>query len=276
RMGRLNEAFDLANLSKTYDPVAAHALLAQIAFRQGDLNGAEIEARQAVSVVGDRRPEARLILADILIARGRPVQAAELLSQTLDQGIRAESVYAKLAMTYLRIGELDKAEALLRGFEGSDDLGVLVVFGKLATARHLWSEARGWFERALLVDPNDATVKLNLGFVAMGEGKLAEARTWLEESVTGNPASFDGWNALGSVRARQNDPEGAIAAWVRAHEINPGVLDVLYNLGLASAQAGHLSKAAGYLEDYAARAEPGPRRDRALALAQQLRASQNR
>jgi choline-sulfatase len=276
RMGRLNEAFDLANLSKTYDPVAAHALLAQIAFRQGDLNGAEIEARQAVSVVGDRRPEARLILADILIARGRPVQAAELLSQTLDQGIRAESVYAKLAMTYLRIGELDKAEALLRGFEGSDDLGILVVFGKLATARHLWSEARGWFERALLVDPNDATVKLNLGFVAMGEGKLAEARTWLEESVTGNPASFDGWNALGSVRARQNDPEGAIAAWVRAHEINPEVLDMLYNLGLASAEAGRLSQAVGYLEDYAARAEPGPQRERALALAQQLRASQYR
>ncbi len=179
-------------------------------------------------------------------------------------------------MTYLRIGELDKAEALLRGFEGSDDLGILVVFGKLATARHLWSEARGWFERALLVDPNDATVKLNLGFVAMGEGKLAEARTWLEESVAGNRASFDGWNALGSVRARQNDPEGAIAAWVRAHEINPEVLDILDNLGLASAQAGRLSQAVGYLEDYAARAEPGPRRDRALALAQQLRASQNR
>jgi len=32
----------------------------------------------------------------------------------------------------------------------------------------------------------------------------------------------------------------------------------------------------GYLEDYAARAELGPRRERALALAQQLRGSQNR
>ncbi len=276
RMGRLNEAFDLADLSRTYDPVAAHALLAQIAIGRGDLDRAEIEARQAVSVVGDRRPEARLILADILIARGRPVQAAELLSQTLDQGIRAESVYAKLAMTYLRIGELDKAEALLRGFEGSDDLGILVAIGKTAMARGRWDEARRWLERALLVSPTDPTVKLNLGIVAMGEGKLAEARTWLEESVTGNPASFDGWNALGSVRARQNDPEGAIAAWVRAHEINPEVLDILDNLGLASAQAGRLSQAVGYLEDYAARAEPGPRRDRALALAQQLRASQNR
>ncbi len=45
RMGRLNEAFDLADLSRTYDPVAAHALLAQIAIGRGDLDRAEIEAR---------------------------------------------------------------------------------------------------------------------------------------------------------------------------------------------------------------------------------------
>lgn len=50
------------------------------------------------------------------------------------------------------------------------------------------------------------------------------------------------------------------------------------NLGLASAQAGRVSHAVGYLEDYAARAGEGPQRERALALAQQLRlqASQNR
>jgi len=53
-------------------------------------------------------------------------------------------------------------------------------------------------------------------------------------------------------------------------------LNVIYNLGIANAQAGRLSQAVGYLEDYADRAELGPQRERALALVQQLRASQNR
>jgi tetratricopeptide (TPR) repeat protein len=271
QIGRLDEASDFARNALPYDPGASHALLAQIAFRRGDLGGAETEARAALSVAGDRRPGAHLILADILIARGEPRKAAEILSSTLEQGIEAESVYAKLAMTYLRIGELEKAEEVLRGFEATDDLGILVAFGKLAMSRGQWSEARDWVERAQLAAPTDATVKLNLGIIAMAEGKLAEAGRLLDEAVTRNPASFDGWNALGSVRARQGDPEGAIAAWQRAHEINPGVLDVVYNLGLASAQAGRTSQAVGYLEDYAARAQPGSQREQALALAQQLR-----
>ena len=148
RMGRLNEAFDLANLSKTYDPVAAHGLLAQIAFRRGDLDGAEIEARQAVSVVGDRRPEARLILADILIARGEPGQAADLLSRALDEGIRDEAIVAKLAMTYLRLGEIDNAETVLKGFDDTDDPGILVALGRTAMARGRLEEAKRWLERA--------------------------------------------------------------------------------------------------------------------------------
>ena len=120
-------------------------------------------------------------------------------------------------------------------------------------------------------------MQLNLGIIARAEGKLAEARTLLEESLAGNSASFDGWNALGSVRARQGDLDGAITAWQRAHAINPNVLDVVYNLGLSSAQAGRTSQAVGYLEDYAARAAEGLQRERALALAQQLKsgASQN-
>ena len=278
QIGRLDEASDFARNAVPYDPGASHALLAQIAFRQGDLEVAETEALTALAVVGDRRPGAHLILADILVARGEPRKAAEILSSTLEQGIEAESVSAKLAMTYLRIGELDKAEEVLRGFEGTDDLGIQVAFGKLAMSRGQWSEARGWVELAQRAAPTDATVKLNLGIIAMAEGKLAEARTLLEESVTGNPDSFDSWNALGSVCARQGDPEGAITAWQRAHEINPGVLDVVYNLGLASAQTGHSSQAMGYLEDYAARAEAGPQREQALVLAQQLRlqASQSR
>jgi tetratricopeptide (TPR) repeat protein len=252
-------------------------LLAEIAFAQGDLEGAETEAREALSG-GDRRPGARLVLADVFNARGNPGQAIALLSQTLDDGIRDESVHAKLAITYVWIGEFDKAEEALRGFEETDDLAILLAFGKLALTRQLLSEAQGWFERALVVDPTNPTIKLNLGIIALAEGRLIDAELFLEEAVAGSPGSFEGWNNLGAVHARQGSAEGAIAAWERAHEINPEVIGVLFNLGLAHAQAGHLAQAIAYFDEYASRAEPGQQRQQALTMAQRLRtrASQDR
>jgi arylsulfatase A-like enzyme/Tfp pilus assembly protein PilF len=271
RLGRLDTAAVYARNGVSYDPAAAHALLAQIALVRGDLDGAEIEARRAVSVVGDRRPEARLILADILIARGEPGQAAELLSRALDEGIRDESIVAKLAMTHLRLGEIDNAETVLQGFDDTDDAGILVALGRTAMARGRSQEAKRWLERAHRVAPTDPTVKLNLGIAAMSEGRLAEAENYFEQAVAANPASFDGWNALGSVRGSQGDLGGAIEAWERALQINPMLLQAIYNLGVAHAQAGRPAQAADYLEDFAVRAPPGPRRDRALEMAEELR-----
>jgi arylsulfatase A-like enzyme/tetratricopeptide (TPR) repeat protein len=269
-LGRLDDAFVYANIAIPFDPPAAHVLLAQIAFKRGDLEGAEMEAREAFSG-GDRRPDARLVLADVFIARGDPQEAIDLLSSTLDEGITADSVYAKLAITYVWIGEFDRAEEVLRGFEETDDLGLLLAYGRLALSRELWGEARGWLERALLADPSNPTIKLNLGNIAMVEGRLSEAEGLLKEAVATNPGSFEGWNTLGMVFARQRDAEGAITAWERAHAINPEVIGVLFHLGLAHAQAGNLSQAIGYFEQFAARAEPGPQRQQALTMAQRMR-----
>jgi arylsulfatase A-like enzyme/Tfp pilus assembly protein PilF len=272
RVGHLEEASVHAKKAVSYDPAAAHTLLAQIAFDRGDLDVAEAEARAALSVPGNRRPDARLIMADILIARGQPRRAADLLSQALEEGIDDEPMISKLAMTYLRIGQPDMAAEILTGFEDSDDPGILLATGKVAMTRQRWAEARAWVERALAVAPNDPAVKLNLGLIAMAEGSLGEAATLLEEAVAGNPSSFDGWNALGSVHAQRGDPGLAIVAWERAHEIDPRVLDVVFNLGVACAQAGRSSRAIAFLEEYVARAEPGPRSEHARTMLRQLQA----
>jgi arylsulfatase A-like enzyme/Tfp pilus assembly protein PilF len=270
-LGRLDEASVYANRAVPYDPPAAHLLLAQIGLRKGDFEGAETEAREAIAS-GDRGPGPRLILADVFLARGEPNRAIDLLTRTLEEGIAGDPVREKLAMTYAWVGDFDKARETLRGLEGSDkNAGLMLTFGRLAMSRQLWGEARGWFERALLVDPINPTVKLNLGLIAMNEGRLDDARKYLQEAVAGNLDSFEGWSALGMVFARQGDPGGAIIAWERARKINSGNIEILYNLGIAHAQVGNLSQAIGYLEDYAAHSQPSPRRDQALTMAQKLR-----
>jgi Flp pilus assembly protein TadD len=270
-LGRLDEASVYANRAVPYDPPAAHLLLAQIGLKKGDFEGAETEAREAIAS-GDRGPGPRLILADVFLARGEPNRAIDLLTRTLEEGIAGDPVREKLAMTYAWVGDFDKARETLRGLEGSDkNAGLMLTFGRLAMSRQLWGEARGWFERALLVDPINPTVKLNLGLIAMNEGRLDDARKYLQEAVAGNLDSFEGWSALGMVFARQGDPGGAIIAWERARKINSGNIEILYNLGIAHAQVGNLSQAIGYLEDYAAHSQPSPRRDQALTMAQKLR-----
>jgi predicted Zn-dependent protease len=218
------------------------------------------------------------LLADIYIARGEPYQAIDLLTRTLQEGVTHRSVVAKLGITYVWVGEFDKAAQVLRGFEGTNDLTLLMAFGRLELSRQQWAKARGYFERALVLDPKNPTIKLNLGQIALAEGRLSEARTLLQESLAADLNSFEGWSALGMVFARQGDAGGAVMAWERAREVNPDMIDILYNLGLGHAQLGNLNQAIGYLEDYAARAQPGPQLQQALEIAQRLRlqASQRR
>jgi tetratricopeptide (TPR) repeat protein len=271
RLGRLDEAFVQANLASTYDAAAAHVLLGQIAFHRGDLEAAEAEARQAMAVDA-RQPGPYLVLADVAVARGEPAMAAEVLTGALNGGVTHESVRAKLAMTYLWMGDLLQAQETLEGYEDTGDLGLLMAFGRVANARQRWPEARAWFEKALQVDPGNPEAALNLGIVLVAEGSVEQARANLEYALSRIPGSYEGWNALGVTCARQGDLEAATSAWERARQVNPEAVDVLFNLGLVNAQAGNLVKAIEYLEDYASRAGAGPQRERALAMAQRLRA----
>ncbi len=228
QMGRLDEAFVYANIAIPYNPPAAHLLLAQIAFKQGDLEGAEMRGSRG-DVEWQTGSRGRGWFWRILsLPEARPDQAIDLLTGTLEEGI-TDDLGAREARRsrYVWIGEFDRAEEVLGGFEDTDDLGLLLAFGRLALSRR--AVGRGaWLVRARpAVDPTNPTVKLNLGVIAVAEGRLTEA----EELPRGgalprNPGSFEGWNTLGDgLRSREEMREGAIIAWERAHELNPGFIE---------------------------------------------------
>jgi len=271
-LGRLDEATVYANIAIPYDPADAHLLLAEIALKKGDLAGAEVQAREAMSS-GSREPAPRLILADALLSRGQPEQAVDLLTATIEEGITGNPVRGRLAVSHALIGDFDSAEADLDSFEGPVPPGLLVQLGRLAMEHRMWGEAEKWCGRARLLDPTNPTVTLILGVVALNEGRLTEARELLQDAVAADRNSIEGWSSLGMVFARMGDPGGAIIAWERAHQINPEFIEVTYNLGLAHAQLGHRSQAIAYLEDFASRAPQGPHREQALEIVQQMRTS---
>ena len=274
QLGRLDAATVCANAAVAHNPAAAHTLLAQIAVKTGDLEGAEAHARAAMSS-GSQQPEPRLILANALLSRNQAREAIDLLTRTLEEGIVGDPARERLAFAYAAIGDFRNARLVVDGFEGPVHPNLLLQFGQMALQLQMWAEAEEWAERVRRIVPDHPTIPLILGIVALNQGRLPEARTLLQDAVAVNLESAIAWNSLGLVFARLGDPGGAIIAWERTLQISPGLIEIKYNLGLAHAQLGNASQALFYLEDFVALAGPGPQRQQALEVAQKLRTLQS-
>lgn len=70
----------------------------------------------------------------------------------------------------------------------------------------------------------------NRGAEILREGKLSEARRWLEVAVRLDPELPDGWVNLGVARRRQGDLDGAEEAYRRALEADPQQAAAYQNL----------------------------------------------
>lgn len=65
------------------------------------------------------------------------------------------------------------------------------------------------------------------------KGLLSEAVLALEAEVLKNPDNAEGWRLLGIAHAENDDDQQAIAAMMRAHEVDPTNLEVLLALGVS-------------------------------------------
>lgn len=77
-------------------------------------------------------------------------------------------------------------------------------------------------ERAVQLDPQRATLRLNLAEGLEASGDLARAMGVLHAVLESDPASLDAWVRAGDIAERQGDLPGAIEAWNRAHDAHPG------------------------------------------------------
>jgi cytochrome c-type biogenesis protein CcmH/NrfG len=64
------------------------------------------------------------------------------------------------------------------------------------------------------------------------------------------------WNLLGVVRFQSQDATGALNAWRRSVDLDPGQLDALYNLAFTAARLGRQEEARQRLRQYVNTAPP--------------------
>ena len=96
--------------------------------------------------------------------------------------------------------------------------------------------ARTTFNELVKSNPS-ATTWYNVGLFELQSRQPAAAATALRHAVEREPLYGEAWRALGAALAG-SDPAGAIDAWRKAERLLPRNYDLLFNLGMLTAQSG--------------------------------------
>lgn len=95
-----------------------------------------------------------------------------------------------------------------------------------------YAAARTDLEHALLLDPENLTVRSALGIVLLRKGLWSSAVPHLRTVVEAESWSPTAWFYLGEALNHVDDLEGALAAFVRASELDPLHAKALYGQGV--------------------------------------------
>jgi tetratricopeptide (TPR) repeat protein len=124
-----------------------------------------------------------------------------LYTRTLDFSPDARLILNNLGAAYWEAGDLDKAESVWRRWlaRNPDDPGAIHHLGLLANRRHQYAEAKGFFQRAIELDPAAAEPHLHLGYTYVKMGLRGPAELQFRAAVALSPSHSGARNALGQL-----------------------------------------------------------------------------
>ncbi|MEH2333191.1 tetratricopeptide repeat protein, partial [Nostoc sp.] len=104
------------------------------------------------------------------------------------------------------------------------------------------------YEKAIQLNPNDATAYYNLGITLDDQKKLDAAVAAYEKAIQLNPNYADAYNNLGNALNHQKKLDAAVSAYEKAIQLNPNYADAYFNLGIALTQQKKLDAAVAAYE----------------------------
>ena len=135
-------------------------------------------------------------------------------------------------------------EALERSPRNADAMNLL---GVLRAQRGDQASALEWLGRAVAIDPQNASYRLNFGKVLLQLKRVREACESLERAIALDPRKADAHNELGLARAEAGLPEAAEAAFRKALSLRPDYWEAHNNLGVFLQRAGRAEEAVASL-----------------------------
>jgi Flp pilus assembly protein TadD len=217
-------------------------------------DGRPTEALSMLSAVLEARPDfaaARASAATALLSLGRARDAVQLLQAAPPEQRDSPELLGKLGAALRQTGDLPAAAAALEQARRAGGGGISLLEDLAVTYAALGrqSDARNLFDELTALEPSAATVWYNRGLFELQSGDPGAAAQALRRAVEHEPAYGDAWQALGAALVK-SDPPAAIDAWRRAEMLLPHDYDLLFNLGMLSAQSHHPADAVPYLRRF--------------------------
>jgi tetratricopeptide (TPR) repeat protein len=173
--------------------------------------------------------------ARMWVDKGRPAEAAKELEAELvrhPQAVPERRLLIRISASMGQMGHAQEhAEALARQLGPASPIP-WVELGYALELAHRYDEALEQYDRAAEVAPRDPLGPLTGGLRAAhwGEAELAEPR--LVEALRRDPRNSEAWHALGLVRARRGDLDGAALAYHSGLRADPRAVE--NHVGLAT------------------------------------------
>ena len=219
------------------------------AYQEGRLEEAEDLARRTIR----RRPRMGLgysNLAQVLLDRGRVKEALRLMIDAERRGLASPFLERQLALTLARTGQARDAARLMERHASSSDPDALNVLGLVLAESGETGRAREILLRSLEFDERNPQARQNLALAALHAADWPLWEREAREALALNPLLPLAWNYLAIALFNQRQVDEAISAWQRSVELDPGDLDVLFNLATVAARAGLRDVARPALERY--------------------------
>ncbi|MCW8091269.1 XrtA/PEP-CTERM system TPR-repeat protein PrsT [Alteromonas sp. ASW11-130] len=196
---------------------------AEAALKSGQLNEARIDL-QNVLVENPNDVEARLLLAQVLLANGNYAGAEKEYRKAQQLGNNSPEVKLGIARAQVRLGEFE--EVINTDFDASnlsdDQIAQMYVYkGVAASAVGKKEEAILFFEQASQVGQDSTYSQLGNVYVTNNSKSLDEAISLLNELLDENPEVAEAHLLLGQLNLKANDYQSAISAFRKYSEMQP-------------------------------------------------------
>jgi tetratricopeptide (TPR) repeat protein len=212
--------------------------LGNLHLKIGNPDGAASAYRRALEY-DPRHPEARFNLALVLERIGRRSEAVATLAQT---GSVAPDVVRERARMEAMLGGLEAERALGLARGSSDPELVVSVASGFRRAGEL-EKSLALLDRAVELDPKQATFRLDRGVVRQAMGRSSEAAADYEEAAKLDPSLADAWFNLGVLAEERGRYVSALEQYRAALKADPSLVSAHNNIGTLYLKVGQPAKA---------------------------------
>jgi tetratricopeptide (TPR) repeat protein len=242
---RTDEAIRQAKSALEQDPdnLAAHRLLARIYIHNlGDMSpdnaqketiSLAVDQLKAVQRLDPTDVESQLWLAHLYGFQNKPQQTEQVLRGILSHSADNEGALEQLSQLYLDEGRSQDAISVLKNAaRGSNSAALYDLLGTAYAKSNNFSGAEEAFQRAITLEPDDASHRKGLAQALLSDHKYEQALSQYERLTKIEPDNPENYLRMSQIYRHLNQLDKSESNLMQAKKYAPGSLEVLYNEAL--------------------------------------------